>query len=198
MDAGVFCSGRRLDAVRIQAEAWIFELPPEVNCQAALPQTADGVWQTTLTAESVVNALLLPLAALPTLLTSYPQVSDNLSTACSGRHPLLEDKDVLANSLFSLHRLRWMFGLQWLQGRPASTDCLQFADRPSGRSHFAAFTMPSFASANAPTREPSCSLSDTAKASRCSTSAILLTSSMRTLSGIFILNTHLHLACLRV
>ncbi len=63
------------------------------------------------------------------------------------------------------------------------------------RCHFAALTMPSFASAKAPTREPSCNFSDTANASRYSTSAILLMSSIRTASGIFILNTHLQSAC---
>ena len=56
------------------AEAWVVELPRDPEEPPALPPAADRVWRTTLRAERGVTALLLPMAALPSLLAVHPQV----------------------------------------------------------------------------------------------------------------------------
>ena len=62
-------------AVSIAAEAWVVELPRDAEERPALPSAADRVWRTTLTAERGVTAVLLPMAALPSLLALHPQVT---------------------------------------------------------------------------------------------------------------------------
>ena len=58
------------------AEAWVVELPHDHAEWPALPSAADRVWQTTLTAERGVTALLLPMTALPDLVSMHPQVTE--------------------------------------------------------------------------------------------------------------------------
>lgn len=58
----------------IAAEAWVVELLRDSEERPARPPAADRVWRTTLTAECGVTALLLPMAALPSLLAAHPQV----------------------------------------------------------------------------------------------------------------------------
>ena len=118
--AGRIRSGRRADAVRLSAEAWVCELPRDVDKQAALPQAADSVWQTTLTAESSVIALLLPMAALPSLLAEHPQVSKTSLPHLTTPYSL----KVMFHEYLTQRRLNWASGLHWLQGRPALTGWL--------------------------------------------------------------------------
>ncbi len=72
------CSGHGAAAVSVAAEAWVVELPRDSEEQPALPPAADRVWQTTLTAECGLTALMLPMAALPSLLALHPQVCTHL------------------------------------------------------------------------------------------------------------------------
>ena len=71
------CSWRRPAFRKVTAEAWIIELPRDADAEKVTgqaPEHTSRVWQTTLTADTAVDALLLPATALPRLLEEFPQV----------------------------------------------------------------------------------------------------------------------------
>jgi hypothetical protein len=95
------CSSRRPATCRVAAEAWIIELPQDADVRKLTGQAAKQsarVWQTTLTAETAVEALLLPEAAQASLLEMLPQVLtlplQRLSQTCFALIILMQQKHI--------------------------------------------------------------------------------------------------------